>query len=166
MQRFLLAIVVLALGLVTGGCPAFAPPDPLPDNTVLLAPGPGFTGISTPWEPTSVRATWDVRVLNVTIWRPGDPATRQMVLTTPVSQLPAGTDLPIEPEGGATTLSYEEVIMGIPVRWVSTGGGRFSVINRKNTTATVHFEKVPMKGVGLGSGSVTVDYRGLLDLGY
>jgi len=163
----MLAIVVLSLCLVTGGCPASVTPEPLPpDNTVLMAAGPGFIGYSTPWQPTSCSATWDVSVLTVTMWLPGDPTTRQLVLTTPRSQLPAGTDLPIEAEGGSTSLSYEEVIMGVPVRWASTGGGRCSVITRKGTAATLQFEKVPLNGVGLGKGPVTVDFRGTLDLGF
>lgn len=163
----MLAIVVLSLCLVTGGCPASVTPEPLaPDNTVLMAPEPGFIGYSTPWQPTSCSATWDARVLTVTMRLPGDPTTRQLVLTTPRSPLPAGTELSIEAEGGATSLSYEEVIMGVPIRWASTGGGRCSVLTRENTTATLQIEKVPMNGVGLGSGSVSVDFRGLLDLGY
>lgn len=167
MQQFTLALVGLSLCLVTGGCPASVTPEPLPPaNTVLMAPGPGFTGYATPWQPTSCSATWDVSVLTVTIRLPGDPITRQLVLTTPRSQLPAGTDLPIESEGASTSLSYEEVIMGVPVRWASTGGGRFSVSNRQNTTATLQFEKVPMNGLGLGKGPVTVDFRGVLDLGF
>lgn len=156
-------LALFALALLIPGCPGPAPAPP--DLRVRLATDSAFDGLRTPWQPTGASATRDERILRL-IWTTTEGRTRRLTFTTPRQDLPTGAVVPIQGEGGATTVSYDEYIMGIPTTWSSTGGGTLTVLAHQGTVATVLLSQVPLTGTVLASGSAVLDYQGALEVGF